>query len=75
MGFQVFRVSDPDAYSALLILGALSCVGAVALRFVATHRSNRTAAAEDWFALAAVLVFLARIGFELDCENFSLTTP
>lgn len=75
MKLKVFEISSPGAYSFLLIFCAVSCVGAVVLRFVATHRSNRTAAAEDWFALVAVLAFLVRIGSELDCRTFYLITP
>lgn len=75
MTFQVLNVSDPIAYSAFFIICALGCVGAVVLRFVATHQSNRTAGAEDWFALVAVLVFLVRVYFELDCRISRLTYP
>ena len=75
MGFQVIRISDQGVQSFLLVFCALSCVGAVVLRFVATHRSNRTAAAEDWFALVAVLVFLIRIGFMLHRRDLYLTHP
>ncbi|KAL1882932.1 hypothetical protein Daus18300_000570 [Diaporthe australafricana] len=61
MAFQVFQVPDQGAYLIVLIVCAVSCIAAVALRFMATHRVNRKPAAEDWFALVAVLVFLVRI--------------
>lgn len=73
MGFRVFQIADQGAYFVVLIFCALSSVAALILRFVATHRSNRKPGAEDWFALVAVLLFLARIGFMLDCKISHLT--
>jgi len=69
MGFRVFQVADQGAYFVVLILCALSSIGAIVLRFLATHRSRRKPGAEDWFSLAAVLLFLARIGLMLDCKT------
>lgn len=69
MAFRVFQIADQGAYFVILIFCAFSCVAALTLRFVATHRSNRKPAAEDWFALVAVLLFLARVGFMLDCRR------
>lgn len=73
MEFRVFQIADQGAYFVVLIFCALSSVAALILRFVATHQSNRKPGAEDWFALVAVLLFLARIGFMLDCKISHLT--
>lgn len=69
MAFRVFQIPDQGAYFVVLIVCALSSVAAVALRFLATHRSQRKAGAEDWLSLAALLLFLARIGVMLDCKD------
>lgn len=73
MAFRVFQIADQGAYFVLLIFCALSSASALVLRFVATHRSNRKPGAEDWFALLAVSLFLARIGFMLDCRTSHLS--
>ncbi|KAJ0115695.1 hypothetical protein J7T55_010518 [Diaporthe amygdali] len=57
MPFRVFEIADQGACFVISIICALCCVTAIVLRFVATHRSNRKAAVEDWLALAAVLSF------------------
>lgn len=67
MAFRVFQVADQGAYFVVLIFCALSSIWAVALRFLATHRSHRKPGWEDWFSLGAVLLFLARIGLMFDC--------
>lgn len=72
MGFRVFQIPDQGVYFIVLIVCAVSCIAAVVLRFMATRRVNRKPAAEDWFALAAVMVFLARIGCMLYCMAFLL---
>jgi len=74
MGFQVFQIADQGAYFVVLIFCALSSVNAVVLRFLATYRSQRKAGAEDWLSLAAVLLFLARIGVMLDCKASCIWT-
>lgn len=73
MEFRIFQIADQGAYLVVLVFCALSSVAALILRFVATHRSNRKPGAEDWFALVAVLLFLARVGFMLDCKIAHLT--
>lgn len=73
MEFRVFQIADQGAYFVVLIFCALSSVAALILRFVATHQSNRKPGAEDWFALVAVLLFLVRVGFMLDCKISHLT--
>lgn len=62
MTFNVFNDPGQGAYFVLLIVSALASVVAVVLRFVATSRSRRKPGLEDWFAFAAVVVFLVRIG-------------
>lgn len=69
MEFKVFQIADQGAYFVILVFCALSSVAALILRFAATHQSNRKPGAEDWFALVAVLLFLARVGFMLDCKK------
>lgn len=68
MAFRVFQVADQGAYFVVLIFCAVSCIVAVALRFLATHQSHRKPGVEDWFSLCAVLLFLARIGLMFDCK-------
>lgn len=69
MEFRVFHIADQGAFFVVLIFCALSSVAALILRFVAAHRSNRKPGAEDWLALVAVLLTLARVGFMLDCRT------
>lgn len=66
MAFRVFHDQGQGAYFVLLIIGALVSVAAIVLRFVATSLSRRKPGLEDWLALAAVLVFLPRIGVALN---------
>lgn len=68
MTFRVFDDSTQGAYFVVLIFSAIATVVAVVLRFVATRLTHRKLALEDWFALAAVLVFLLRVGIVLYCR-------
>ncbi|KAJ2987031.1 hypothetical protein NUW58_g4729 [Xylaria curta] len=65
MAFNVFMNAGTGAYFTVLIVAGLLCSIAVTLRFMATRANNRKPAWEDWFALAAVAVFLTRIGVVL----------
>ena len=62
MRFHVFDDPGQGTYFVLLIVSALGSIVAIALRFVATSLSRRKPGLEDWLALAAVAVFLSRIG-------------
>ena len=62
MAFEVFKDSTQGAYFVVLIISAVLSVVAVVLRFLATRRMGRKPGLEDWLAVSAVVVFLARIG-------------
>ena len=62
MPFQVFDDSGQGIFLVLLIVGTLVSIVAIALRFFATYLSRRKPGLEDWLALAALAVFLARVG-------------
>ncbi|KAH8899039.1 hypothetical protein GQ53DRAFT_363370 [Thozetella sp. PMI_491] len=62
MAFNVFHDSTQGSFFVVLIVtGALSIV-AVLCRFLATRLSRRRPGLEDWLALAALLVYLLRVG-------------
>lgn len=69
MAFLVFKTPIQGAYLVLLILCGVYSIIAICLRFLATQRSSRRRGAEDYLALVAVLTFLARTGFTLNCEQ------
>ncbi|KAK0629906.1 hypothetical protein B0T17DRAFT_203135 [Bombardia bombarda] len=62
MTFDVFQDKNQGAYFVVTIISAVLTTIAVALRFIATRRTGRKLGLEDWLALAATIVFLARIG-------------
>ena len=62
MAFHVFHDPGQGSYFVLLIVSAFLSVVAIVLRFLATSLSRRKPGLEDWLALAAVLVFLPRLG-------------
>ena len=66
MPFRVFEDPKQGAYFVLLIFSVLVSIVAIVLRFVATSLSHRKPGLEDWLALAAVVVFLPRIGVALN---------
>ena len=66
MTFRVFDDPQQGAYFVLLIVSVLIAVVAIVLRFIATSLSRRKPGLEDWLALAAVVVFLPRIGVALN---------
>ncbi|RYP47492.1 hypothetical protein DL768_006464 [Monosporascus sp. mg162] len=59
MALHIFDNSAQGAYFVLLVVLAPICIAATILRFIATRRSGRAPALEDWFALAALIVHLA----------------
>jgi hypothetical protein len=62
MAFEVFKDSTQGTYFVVLIISAVLSVVAVVLRFLATRRMGRKPGLEDWLAVSAVVVFLARVG-------------
>ena len=77
MVFRVFDDSQQGAYFVLLIVSALISVVAIALRFVATSLSRRKPGLDDWLALAAVVVFIPRVGVALNgmsARSYSVPT-
>ncbi|KAF4625320.1 hypothetical protein G7Y89_g12848 [Cudoniella acicularis] len=65
MGLNVFHDSDEGTGFVVGIVAIPICVFATFLRFVSTSRAGRTLGLEDWFALLALLAFLAYTGLDL----------
>lgn len=75
MGLQVFRDTDQGAAFVLCVVTAPICILATALRFLAGRSRSRNIELENWFALAALLFYLAFVGVFLYRESPLLTTP
>ncbi|KAI0179683.1 hypothetical protein GGR52DRAFT_527986 [Hypoxylon sp. FL1284] len=59
MAFLVMQDSLQGTYFVLVLILMPLCVALTALRFLATKRSGRKPNIEDWFALLALLAYLA----------------
>ncbi|KAF7865955.1 hypothetical protein EAF04_006119 [Stromatinia cepivora] len=60
MAFHVFDAPGQGAYFVILVVSAVVCIVALVLRILATNISARKLGLEDWLAVGAVAVFLAR---------------
>ncbi|KAG6354079.1 hypothetical protein INS49_005050 [Diaporthe citri] len=56
---NIFNTSIQGVYFVILIIFAPFCTLAVALRFIACRKAGRKLGLEDWFALCALIVYLA----------------
>lgn len=72
MSFKVFESAGEGAYFTTLLAGGLLSIIAVALRLVAVRHSRRKPAAEDWFALAAVVILVSRCVIGMTGINYGL---
>lgn len=59
MAFEIFNDSLQGSVFLVFVIFTPLCILATALRFVASHMATRGAGIEDWFALGALVFFLA----------------